>query len=322
MPHLTDSYYLNFYGGEPLLAFGLIRKSLSLLALKNKELKKRATYSLTTNGSLLTEDILQFLNQNKFLVELSFDGFAQNIQRGKGTFKKMVSAINELLKYPNINLETNSVFSSKTVHYLAKSMTFLMKLGVPNIHFSLSVLEHWNSSSLKKLNDEMKKLRKDLLIHYEKYNRIPVTNFRESHKKGIFFCAAGQDRLAISPDGQVWGCFLFPDYFKGKEDSPLYQKFYFGDLEYFIQNHKEVFPRISKNYAHLRMDNFSTPNIRCLLCLELESCAVCPVNASFSGLPLGEIPSYLCEIQKIKMKNFKWFETFLGKDYGNTFTGG
>ena len=322
MPRLTDSYYLNFYGGEPLLAFGLIRKTLSLLEKKNEELNKKATYSLTTNGSLLTEDVLQFLDRNKFQVELSFDGFAQDIQKRKGTFKKMVSAINELLKYPNIDLETNSVFSPETIRYLAKSMTFLMKLGVPNIHFSLSVLEHWNSSSLKKLNDEMKKLREGMLIHHEKHNRIPVTNFRENRKKGIFFCAAGQDRLAISPDGQIWGCFLFPDYFRGKENSALYQKYYFGDLEDFIQNHKKVFPRISKNYAQLRMDNFSTPYMKCLLCLELESCAVCPVNASFSGLPLGEIPPYLCEIQKIKMKNFKWFETFLGKDYWNTFPGG
>ena len=307
MPHLTGSYYLNFYGGEPLLAFDLIRKTLSILDKKNKELKKRATYSLTTNGSLLNKDILQCLNQHKFQVELSFDGFAQDIQRKKGTFEKMVSAISELLKYPNIDLETNSVFTPQTVHYLSKSMIFLMKRGVPKVHFSLSVIKPWNPESLDTLDEELKKLREELLIHYKKHNTIPVTNFREAPSKGVFFCAAGQDRLALSPDDQIWGCFLFPDYFKGKENSALYQKFYFGNLEYFIRNYKEVFPRISKNYSHLSMDNFSTPAMKCLFCPELESCAVCPVNASFSGRPLGEIPSYLCQIQRIKIRNFKMF---------------
>jgi sulfatase maturation enzyme AslB (radical SAM superfamily) len=307
LPHLTTSYYLNFYGGEPLLAFDLIQKTLSILDKKNKELKKRAVYSLTTNGSLLNEDILQFLNQHKFQVELSFDGFAQDIQRKKGTFEKMVSAVNELLKYPNIDLETNSVFLPQTVHYLSKSMIFLMKLGIPNIYFSLSVIKPWNQESLGTLDEELKKLRGDLLIHYKEHNKIPITNFKEARSKGIFFCAAGQDRLALSPDGQVWGCFLFPDYFKGKENSAFYQKFYFGDLDNFIRNYREVFPRISKNYAHLSMDNFSTPAMKCFLCPELESCAVCPVNASFSGRPLGEIPSYLCQIQRIKIRHFKKF---------------
>jgi sulfatase maturation enzyme AslB (radical SAM superfamily) len=307
LPHLTPSYYLNFYGGEPLLALDLIQKTLSILDKKNKELKKRAVYSLTTNGSLLNEDILQFLNQHKFKVELSFDGFAQDIQRKKGTFEKMVSAINELSKYPNIDLETNSVFSPQTIHYLSKSIIFLMKLGTPNIYFSLSVIKPWSQESLDTLDEELKKLRQELLIHHKKHNKIPITNFKEVRSKGIFFCAAGQDRLAISPDEQIWGCFLFPDYFKGKENSASYQKFNFGDLDNFIRNYREIFPRISKNYAHLSMDNFSTPAMKCLLCSELESCAVCPVNASFSGRPLGEIPLYLCQIQKIKIQNFKMF---------------
>ena len=233
---------------------------------------------------------------------MSFDGLAQDVLRKKGSFKKTVPLIKELLNYPNIDLEVNSVFTPQTANYFSESIKFIMDLGVPSIHFSLSNIKPWGQASLLKLENEMVKLRKILLNHYKRKGNIPVTNFREEPGKGIFYCAAGKDRLAVTPDEKIWGCFLFPDYFKGKENSSEYQKFYFGTLDDFIENHKYVYRRISSNYAQLSMDNFSTSHMRCFLCSEIENCAVCPINASFSGSPLGKIPSYLCEIQKIKIK--------------------
>lgn len=307
MPRLTKNYYLNFYGGEPLLSFDLIKKVVSFLNEKNKELEKNAHYSITTNGSLLTEGIIQFLNKHKFSVELSFDGLAQDAQRKKGTYKKIVLSIEELLKYPDINLEVNSVFTSNTIGLISESIKSIISLDVPNIHFALSIIKPWDQASLLKLKNEMTKLSKILLTHYKTKGNIPVTNFREESGKGIFYCAAGKDRLVITPDKEIWGCFLFADYFKWRKNSPEYQKFYFGTLDDFIKNHKNIYPRISSNYSHLSMNNFSTPHMECFLCPEIENCAVCPINASFSGNPLGKIPSFLCEILKIKIKEREKF---------------
>ncbi len=302
MPKLTKNYNFNFYGGEPLLSFNLIKKTVPFLDKINREFKKRANYSITTNGSLVTEEIIQFFNKHKFSVELSFDGLAQEVLRKKESYKKTVSIIEELLKYQDIDLEVNSVFTPATVDYLSGSIKFIMDLGVPNIHFSLSTIKPWDQASLQKLENDMTKLVKILVINYKRKRNIPVVNFREDSGKGIFYCAAGKDRLAITPDEEIWGCFLFPDYFYGKENSPEYKKFYFGSLDNFVENHKSIYPRILANYAKLSMDNFSTPRLDCFLCTELEDCTVCPINASFSGNPLGEIPSYMCKIQKIKIK--------------------
>jgi len=183
-----------------------------------------------------------------------------------------------------------------------------MDLGVPNIHFSLSIIDPWNRVSLLKLKKEMKKLRKIVLTYYKRKSDIPVINLREDHGKGIFYCAAGKDRLAVTPEEKIWGCFLFPDYFKGKENSIEYKKFSFGDLANFIENHEKIYPLVSSNYAQLSMDNFSTPRKDCFLCSELENCAVCPINAAFSGGSLGRIPHYMCDIQKIKIKEKKKFK--------------
>ena len=64
---------------------------------------------------------------------------------------------------------------------------------------------------------------------------------------------------------------------------------------------------ISSNYAKLSMDNFETPRMNCLFCSDLENCSVCPMVAALSGASIGEIPAYICEIQKIRRGELKKF---------------
>ena len=233
---------------------------------------------------------------------LSFDSLAQDVLRKKGSFKKTVSIVEEILNCPDIDLEINSVFTPPTVDYISDSIKFIMDLGVPDIHFSLSMIKPWNQASLLKLENEITKLVKILVDYYRREGSIPVIDFREESGKGIFYCAAGKNRMAITPDEKIWGCFLFPDYFKGKENSLDHKDFFFGTLDDFIEDHRNLYPRISAKYSRLSMDNFSTSRMECFLCPEFENCAVCPINASFSGHSIGKIPSYLCEIQKIRIK--------------------
>lgn len=248
-------------------------------------------------------------------MELSFDSLAQEISRKKGTFKKIVSNLEELLHFPHIHLETNSVFTPLTVDWLSESMKHLTKLGVPNIRFSLSILKPWDQAALEKLKKELTKLRKILVASYKKRGTIQILNFRQKQRKGIFSCAAAKKSLALTPEGEIWGCYLFPDYFKGKKESPEYKKYFLGDLTELIQDHQEIYPRILSNYSQLRQDNFQTPQMKCFLCRQVESCSVCPVNASLSGANLGKIPSFVCEIQKIKIQEKERFWEEIKKNY-------
>jgi sulfatase maturation enzyme AslB (radical SAM superfamily) len=308
LPCLTEDYYLNFYGGEPLLSFKLIRQVVSLLGAENKKHNQTVHYSITTNGSLLTKEIIQFLDEHKFSVELSFDGLAQDVSRQKGSEKKLIPIIKELLNQPNIDLEINSVFSPNTISYLSDSIKYTMDLNVPDIRCSLSTTETWSQAALQKLEKEMSRLREIVAEHSRRKGNIPVINFRAIQRKGIFHCAAGKDRLSLSPDGGVWGCFLFADYFKGKENTPEYSKYFFGNLGDFMGNHEYIYPRISSNYAELRMDNFRTSKTECFLCKEYKNCAVCPINAALSGASIGEIPDHICEIQRIKIREQDLFK--------------
>jgi uncharacterized protein len=82
-PFLNSKHkvYIGFYGGEPLLAFDKIQYAVRLLLEKNKKENKNLEFTMTTNGSLLTGEMLEFFNAHHFALQLSFDGLAQD----KGT---------------------------------------------------------------------------------------------------------------------------------------------------------------------------------------------------------------------------------------------
>ena len=87
----TDSIEIGFYGGEPLLEYDMIKKVVSYS--KNKMPDKKIDFYMTTNGTILNNNIIDFLCENNFHLTISIDGpenyhdtyrrFAKN---GKGTF--------------------------------------------------------------------------------------------------------------------------------------------------------------------------------------------------------------------------------------------
>jgi len=274
----------------------------------SQKFNKKPRYSITTNGSLLTEEMIRFFGRNEFSVELSFDGSAQNGQRRPGSAKKIIPLIKRLLEDTKIHLEINSVFTPKSVDFLADSLESVINLGVRNVRFSLSILEPWNGASLKQLKKELLKIERMMIDHYKSDQWIPVVNFREYERNSIAVCQAGRDRLAVDPRGGVWGCALFPDYFYRQKKTDDSRSFYFGNISRFVANHQRLDARIQANYAGLSVDNFHTSKMPCFLCPCLGSCRVCPLDAAFSGGPIGKIPLYACQIQKIKQAVLKKFK--------------
>lgn len=299
LPRMKKNYWLSFLGGEPFLAYTLIKDVVSYVNAKNKELSKSVKYAVSTNGSLLDDNVLDFLNQNGFTLELSFDGYKQNWGRRKNSFKHTVSTIQKALKLGNISLETNSTFTSATASSICKSIELIMELGVQDILLSLDLTRRWNRQSTARLADEIANLRKLMQKNYRKNRTIPVALFREKKKTGIWQCPAGLNQLTVTPDGKVWGCPCFYEYFKGKESTREYQELYFGELEEFIRDHKKSYQKVLANYKQFRMDNFYTSHSRCFLCSLVEQCSVCPAARIRSTHPPLYVQPYVCEINRI-----------------------
>ncbi|MEN6310692.1 MAG: hypothetical protein ABFD80_04050 [Acidobacteriota bacterium] len=307
MPRLAESYALNFYGGEPLLNLGLIRSAVLLTERLGRETGKKPRFSLTTNGSLITEESARFFARHGFGLEISCDGLAQGETRRKGSLPRVTANIRRLLGLPGASLEVNSVFTPGTVGRLSESACLFLEMGVPSVRISLDGSRPWPKASLSRLEREMGALRKVVLALYRRSGRIGVADFRPGRRKGLFYCAAGKDRFAVAPDGAVWGCHMFPGHFRGKEETPEYRRYFFGGLDELAGNGGRTIPKIRANHAGLSAENFTTSRGPCLFCPDVETCAVCPVAAALSGGALGAIPRHICEIQRIRGKERRKF---------------
>ncbi|MCP4215021.1 MAG: 4Fe-4S cluster-binding domain-containing protein [bacterium] len=331
----ADSSYIVFYGGEPLLEFDRIKYAVSLFEELNKEKEKNITYSVTTNGSLVTDSMLEFFDRFRFNVMLSFDGPAQEHSRrhsGKAGLEEMTALVGRFRLYKDISFSVNSVFSPETVSYLSESMQYIVSPGLEQATYQLSIIERWEQKHLDTLAAQLKDLKTFLAGHYEKTGRIPISNFRPPSAPGtsktpLAGCGAAANRMAISPGGNLWGCYVFHDYLKNKTGDRDFATYSIGHIDSFIHNHEALMPGILENHSALRQDFYFTgppckENIsqagndnpshetkalgksegsrHCFLCENLADCSPCPVNAAYATSMIGKLPTWLCAVNGVR----------------------
>jgi hypothetical protein len=193
----------------------------------------------------------------------------------------------------------------------------MIELDKSDITLNFSTLEAWTPLDLDGLRTELKRLSDFLLSYNKEKGTIPVKNFQapetlveadtaKEMKRGIFRCNAGQDRLALTPAGKLWGCYVFHDYFKTRGNHPEYADYYFGTLADFIDNHHTRYPEVMVNYSELRQDLFQVKKDKeeekdfCFLCSYVDGCVVCPVNAAYSTESMGVVSCRNCKLKKIQ----------------------
>jgi sulfatase maturation enzyme AslB (radical SAM superfamily) len=298
-PYLAQECTFNFYGGEPLLAYDLMHNLVSHIEMLNATQNKNIHYAITTNGSLIDQDILLFFDAKKFSVLFSFDGTVQNLCRELESFAPLVSTLKRFQEFSGIDLATNSVFTPKTIGGLSDSVCFLLDEGIPLIELSFSSLTPWDESSISVLQHELGSVRKILSDVYRRTRTIPVSNFMRPRRAGLFRCSAGEDRLALSPEGYLWGCCFFYDLVRRREDPGEKSKYCFGSLRSFMKNPEEIYLMRMEDYRNLNMDYFFTKKGFCQLCEHITGCVVCPVDAAFASSVVGMIPVWVCQVREV-----------------------
>jgi sulfatase maturation enzyme AslB (radical SAM superfamily) len=295
-PRLAKEVWLGFYGGEPLLSWPLIKKTV---AFTEKYFKNKFRFTLTTNGSLLKKEHILFFRKHRFELVLSYDGLVQK-KRDAGSVAAVEGALDQLRRlYPD-GYVINSVFTPKTVPLLAASMEEMLKRGHERLQYSLDMCVPWKKADLATLEKQLARMATICMKYRQKNGKMPLENFRENEKQGTFVCAAGRGRRALLPDRSVWGCYLFYDLLGHDPSGPDYARYCFGTLEEFSSLPSRARAAVAANYAELRQDYFFTAKKElCSLCDDLERCAVCPAVAALATRTLAVIPSWTCRIRKI-----------------------
>lgn len=323
-PYLADERALVvFYGGEPLLAFDAIQHAVMLLHEKNKESRKPLQFTTTTNGSLLTDEMLDFFNRYKFTLMLSFDGLNQEKTRKPGSRESTLAMMQRLSSdsYPGIVFSCNSVFTPDTVRYLCQSLRYLVEAGGTGLRFRLAEDYPWDDGAIKTLELELRKLSDYVLSYFKTTGTIPLAEFQHKeprHKAGnkktsYYHCDGGYYQMAVTPGEDIWGCVQFHGYLKDKINSADYRAYSFGKLDDFIKHHDTIYPRIMKNYANLRQDFYFTEEKDCFLCPELSECSCCPVYCAYPTSLIGKIPKWRCRLRQVQANAAKRFREKLNR---------
>ncbi len=263
---------VDFFGGEPLMNWNVVKETVEYARSLEEKYNKHFNFTLTTNGMLLDDDKIDYLNKNMKNVVLSLDGrrethdeFRKTIG-GNGSFDTVVPNFQNFVnKRGDKEYYIRGTYTANNLDFTNDVKTYL------DLGFKRTSLEPvvGNSESeyalkdndLETLYKEYEKLA-DMMIEAIDNNdefifyhyMIDLENGPCVHKR-ISGCGSGTEYMAITPTGDLYPCHQFV----GNDD------FILGDLENGIIRNDII-------------DTFKKCN-----CYSKEECKSCWANMYCSG---------------------------------------
>ena len=217
---------VDFFGGEPLMNFEVVKQLVEYGNELAKEKGKNFRFTITTNGVLLDDEIIDYVNEHMHNVVLSLDG-RKSINddmrptlNDKGSYDIIVPKFQKLIekrkdKYYYVRgtfTRDNMDFSKDVLHF--KDLGFDLTSVEPVVGDESNPYA-LREEDLPKILDEYEKLA----IEYSKM-RVNNEPFRFFHFmvdlsqgpcviKRMTGCGAGNEYLAITPEGDIYPCHQF-----------------------------------------------------------------------------------------------------------------
>lgn len=228
------SVHVTFFGGETLLNFPLLQSTVTYAQKKAKEYQKRVEFSLTTNATLLTEEVADFLAEHCIGVTVSIDGDRELNDRmrvfhdGRGSYNVIVPKIKMLLERHKTNSIGARVTLSAGVGQVRRIYEHLtQEVGFKAVGFSPATAnpERLYSIGPQKMSSVLGGFE-DLALEYRDWalagRQHGFTNVNDTLKElhtGLskaYPCGAGLGLLGVGTSGDISLCHRFVDSDVGK----------------------------------------------------------------------------------------------------------
>jgi uncharacterized protein len=309
---------LTFYGGEPLLRFPAIRRCVDYV---NERLPagKSVRFTVITNGLLLGDTIVSFLEANRVRTRLSFDGLpaAQRL-RGASTFARLDGLLDHLReKHPGFFRERLCVgitLTAATIPTLAGSVEYLLAQRVPEIDVAppLTHDPDWRPALHEELDRQFRRIYCTCILHAARTGRVPLTLFRKappaeeelSDPDAVCRVAAG-DRLTVDVDGRVYSCAMLVESYQELPSTPLAERLHALRLGQVddprLLSQKETHLRAVRDTGlfHDTRRRYSSFG-RCGECRYRRDCTVCPVSIVHQpgNSDPDRVPDFICAFNR------------------------
>ena len=215
---------VDFFGGEPLMNFDVVKELVDYARSKEESYHKKFKFTITTNGVLLDDENMAYIDENMDNVVLSLDGrkcVNDNMRRtvnDKGSFDIIIDKIKKMAAMRE-GKKDYYVRGTYTKHNLdfGEDVNFLAEEGFKSISVEPVVAEEEHDYAILRedvdqILAEYDKLALDYLNRHEKgldYNffhfNIDLSNGPCVYKR-LSGCGAGRDYVAVTPEGESYPC--------------------------------------------------------------------------------------------------------------------
>ena len=217
---------VDFFGGEPLMNFDVVKQLVAYARSIEKEKGKNFRFTLTTNGMLIDDDVIDFANKEMSNVVLSLDGRKEVHDRfrvdyaGKGSWERIVPKFQKLVEArEGKNYYMRGTFTHANPDFL-KDIQVMLDLGFTELSMEPVVCAPDDPSALT---------REDQAIVMEQYERLAelMLQRRKEGKPFTFYhymidlkdgpciykrvsgCGSGTEYMAVTPWGDLYPCHQF-----------------------------------------------------------------------------------------------------------------
>lgn len=214
--------FICFFGGEPLINFKTLKKIIAYATEQGKKNDKHFYFSLTTNGTLLNNEMLDFIETHQIYVIISIDGNMEshNLNRpysGEKESYQQLSINLEKLNKRNIHYSARATVSSLTKNMIVQNFDHLVALGFRKIHFENALAP--TGKIFISTDEDVKDIQKQYFLLSKKANKtinsdhsynldtspLPLKAISEKTTK-TFPCSAGRGSVAVDSKGDIYLC--------------------------------------------------------------------------------------------------------------------
>ena len=292
---------VDFFGGEPLMNWDVVKKLVAYARSIEKEHNKNFRFTLTTNGVLVDDDVIDFCNKEMSNVVLSLDGRKEVNDHfrvdyaGKGSYETIVPKFQEFVKrrqgknyYVRGTFTHNNVdFTNDLFHMADLGFTELSMEPVvcpPDDPYALT------KEDLPKLFEQYEILAKEMIKRKKEGRPFTFYHYMLDLKHGpciykrITGCGSGTEYMAVTPWGELFPCHQFV-----------------GDSKYSLGN---IWDGVANKNVQ---DEFRSCNAyarpECKDCWAKLYCSGgCAANAYHATGSIGGIYEYGCELFKKRIE--------------------
>ena len=292
---------VDFFGGEPLMNFDVVKRLVAYARSIEKEKGKNFRFTLTTNGVLVDDDVIEFANRECSNVVLSLDGRKEVHDRyrvdyaGNGSWEKIVPKFQKFVEARGgKNYYMRGTFTHANPDFL-EDIKVMLDLGFNELSMEPVVCAEGDASALTDddlpiVMEQYEKLA-ELMIERDKAGK-PFTFYHYMIDlsggpciyKRISGCGSGTEYMAVTPWGDLYPCHQFV----GEE------KFKLGDIWQGVTN-KETQCEFGNCNVYARPD--------CRDCWAKLYCSGgCAANAYHSTGSVNGVYEYGCKLFRKRME--------------------